>query len=189
MAKAAKQLDFETEAFQKASKLNAEIKTVWGKREAQGGMRELVGVFYDPVIMFSSPWMDTLPEWIKPEITQQRLLHIIRHRGNFNSPEAQQATDIEAMAYMYPASLEFPLSHDWSQIYLYLTTKCLKESGRKVPDDVAVNELRPDEQRELSRLKSWIYRKRVDERKRRIREEKLQPVQVDEKPDTQRSLF
>lgn len=185
----AKQRDFETEAFQKASKINQNLKSVWGKREAQGAMDELVGVFYDPIVMFTSPWMDTLPDWIKPEITKQRLIHIIRNKGDLKSVEAQMATDIEALAYMYPASLEFPLSHEWSQIYLYLSTKCLREANKPVPEDVAVEKLADWEMRELLTLKSWIYRKRVEERKRRKRAEKLQPVQIEEKPDTQRSLF
>jgi hypothetical protein len=29
----------------------------------------LVGALMDPIIVFTSPWMDTLPEWIKGEIT------------------------------------------------------------------------------------------------------------------------
>lgn len=189
MQQQAKQRDFETEAFEKAAKVNQEVKTAWGNREVKGAMQELIGVFYDPIIMFTSPWMDTLPDWIKPEITKDRLLHVLKHKDDLKSAEAQMATDIEVLAYMYPASLEFPLSYDWSQIYLYVTTKCMRAAGKVIPDDVAVEELRPDQLREFRTLKSWIYRKRVEERKRRIREEKLQPVQVDEKPDTQMSLF
>jgi hypothetical protein len=189
MQERVRQRDFETEAFQKAAKANVKLKQIWGKRDKKKAVDDLVGVFYDPVIMFTSAWMDTLPEWIKPEITTQRLLHLIKHKDDMSTTEAQMATDIEAMAYMYPASLEFPLNYHWTQVYLYLTTKCLERTGKKIPDDVRVDKLRPDELRERFTLKSWLYKKRIEERKRRIRAEKLPTVQVEEKPDTQRSLF
>ena len=35
---------------------------------------DLVGAIADPIIVFPGGWMDTLPDWIKPQITLERLL-------------------------------------------------------------------------------------------------------------------
>jgi hypothetical protein len=99
------------------------------------------------------------------------------------------ATDIEALAYMYPATMEFPLNHEWAQIYFYLTTKCMDAAGKKIPDDLRCDNLDDYLMSQLCNLKHWIYKKRVNERKRRIRENRPPVVEVEEKPDTQLGLF
>ncbi len=41
------------------------------------------------------------------------------------------STDSKALAYMYPASLAFPLNHDWTQIYLYLASESHRGNTEK----------------------------------------------------------
>jgi len=40
--------------------------------------------------------------------------------------EKPRGTDPEACAYLYSASLESPMGHDWTQIYLYTEAQCLR---------------------------------------------------------------
>ena len=130
---------------------------------------EIVGVFTDPIIMYPSPWMDTLPDWIKPAITIDRLLECARS----NKEGHPTATDSEAMAYMYPRSLESPLGHDWTEIYLYLGTRvCRQHRKVEFPADVAKETLTDGQMRDLRDLKNWIYSRRVKVRDERRRGEK-----------------
>ncbi|GAJ11257.1 unnamed protein product, partial [marine sediment metagenome] len=89
-------------------------------------------------------------------------------------------TDSEALAYLFPASLSFPLSRDWTQIYLYLGAKVCGANGKTIPDDINVKTLDKEQDMDLRRLKVWIYEKRrqhrgqkaKDIRKERLAEEK-----------------
>jgi len=82
-------------------------------------------------------------------------------------------TDAEALAYMMPASMEFPLDHDWTQIYLYLATTVMKRHKQaEVPDDIKVESLDADQVRELDRPKDWIYKNRTQVRLDRDRAER-----------------
>ena len=47
-------------------------------------------------------------------------------------------TDAEALLYMYPRSLEAPMGHDWSQIYIDLGSKVCGSMAREVPEDLKV---------------------------------------------------
>lgn len=129
---------------------------------------EIVGVFCDPIIVMPGGWGDTLPDWLKEAITLERLIENIEgfRRG------AMTATDAEACAYLYTASLEAPMGHDWSQIYLYVAGKVYerhrtKDSGATMPDDIRVTELDRGQQDDLARLKAWIYDRREKHRKER----------------------
>ncbi|NVM26667.1 MAG: hypothetical protein HWN70_12235 [Desulfobacterales bacterium] len=136
------------------------------------GISDIVGVFTDPIIVFpGGGWEETLPEWIKPAITLERLTMNMRALKG----EEMTGTDAEALAYMYPASLAFPLDHDWTQIYLYLaSTVFARHKQAEVPDDIKVESLNDDQMRDLNRLKAWIYKKRVDARLEKDRAERRQ---------------
>ena len=153
------------------------------------GISDIVGVFTDPIIVYpSGGWEETLPEWIKPAITLERLMMNVKAlRG-----EEMTGTDAEALAYMYPASLAFPLSHDWTQIYLYLaSTTFARHKQAEVPEDIRVEELNDDQMRDLNRLKAWIYKKRVDVRLERDRAERRQrkEEEAERKKQEQPALF
>ena len=130
---------------------------------------DLVGVFTDPIIVFPSGWQDTLPDWIKPAITMERLIECAR-----SSKDGQPtATEAEAMAYMYPRTLEAPLGHDWTEIYMYLGTQvCRRHRQTEFPADIARESLTTDQTRKLNELKAWIYHRRTLVRDDRRRTEK-----------------
>ena len=135
-------------------------------KELDRGISEIAGVFTDPIIVFPGGWGDTLPEWLKNAITLERLEMNMRSlRG-----EIMTGTDAEACAYLYTAGLAAPMDHDWSQIYLYVTTKTYsRHKGGEVPEDIRVETLDDYQTGELKRLKDWLYRQRVKVREERDR--------------------
>ena len=131
------------------------------QRQMEKGISALVGVFTDPIIVFSGGWGDTLPEWLKNAITLERLEMNIRALKG----EETAGTDAEACVYLYTAALTQPMEHDWSQIYLYIATKTYRRWGKsEMPGDIAVDSLNEYQMAELNRLKEWLYRKRTQVR-------------------------
>jgi len=141
------------------------------EKQVEKGISDIVGVFTDPILVFPGGWGDTLPEWLKGAITMERLMM------NVESLKTGQmtGTDAEACAYLYTASLTAPMDSDWTQIYLYVSTKvCSQWKKTEMPEDIRVESLRDDQLRDLNRLKEWIYRQRVKVRQERARGERRQ---------------
>ena len=132
---------------------------------------ELVGALTDPIIVWPSPWQDTLPEWIKPAITMERLIQNMKALKG----EAPTATDAEVLAYMYPLTLEHPLDRDWTQIYLYVAGKVVAQHKEaEVPEDIKVESLDNYQMQRLKELRDWIYERRLKARQERRRAGKAQ---------------
>jgi hypothetical protein len=85
------------------------------------GIANIVGALVDPIIVVPGGWGDTLPDWIKNAITQDRLIMNIKGAVG----EKMTGTDSEACAYLYTLSLTQPMSDDLVKIYLYVATKCI----------------------------------------------------------------
>ena len=139
------------------------------------GISDIVGVFFDPIIVFPGGWGDTLPEWLKHAITMERLVMNMRALNG----EQMTGTDAEACAYLYTASLTQPMDHDWGQIYLYIAGKVYKgwrskDSGVEFPEDIRVESLTKEQENDLNRLKEWIYRTRTRARQEKDRAERRQ---------------
>lgn len=136
-------------------------------------IEDIVGTFCDPIIAYPSPWMDTIPQSLKEQITMDRLIEqMVAHREK----REPTGTDSEALAYIYPASLEAPMDRDWTEIYLYLGARVCRAQGRTVPDDINVRTLTREQESDLRRLKAWIYdrrRKHRTEKAKDIRKERL----------------
>ena len=89
--------------------------------------------------------------------------------------EEMTGTDAEVCAYLFSAALTQPMDHDWGQIYLYIATQTYRRWGKnEMPTDIAVDSLNDDQMRDLNRLKDWIYKKRVNARLERDRDERRQ---------------
>ena len=153
------------------------------------GISEIVGVFTDPIIVYPGGWMhDIIPDWLKEAITLERLIMNMKALHG----EEMTGTDAEALAYMMPVVMEFPLDHDWTQIYLYLGAKEMKfHKKAEVPDDINVESLSNEQTRDLDRLKAWIYQKRVAHRLERDRTERRQKREEEaaERKAVQPALF
>lgn len=156
------------------------------------GISEIVGVFTDPIIVYPGGWGEDLPDWIKSTITLERLVENMKALKG----EKPTGTDAEVCAYLFTASLTFPLDHDWTKIYLYIATKTYekwrtKESGVTMPSDIRVDELDEGQMRDLNRLKDWLYGHRIRVRQDRDRAERRQRKEEEEakKKAEQPALF
>jgi len=142
---------------------SAEIRTKAG--EKVDPIEEMVGALTDPIIAYPSPWMDSIPERMKKELPIHRLGHVMLCLKG--KADWEEVCDLEALIYLYPASLETPLGRDWTQIYLYLATKM-----GEVPEDIRVETLSdPFQQEQLRELKRWIREKKLKARKERRQQE------------------
>ena len=146
------------------------------QKDIEKGISNILGALTDPIIVFPGGWGDTLPEWLKTAITLGRLvMNMTALKG-----EEMTGTDAEACAYLYTASLSFPLSHDWAQIYLYVAGVTMRKRNKtELPEDIAVASLEDHQMADLNRLKEWIYRKRTKIRRERDRAERRQKKEVE----------
>jgi hypothetical protein len=157
-------------------------------RTMEKGISDIVGVFTDPILVFPGGWGDTLPDWFKEAITLERLIANMKALKG----EEMTGTDCEACAYLYTVSLTQPMDYDWVQIYLYLATKEMRQVKQvEVPADIAVQKLNDEQQRDLDRLKRWIYEGRIKVRGERDRTERRhrKEEEVAQKKIEQPALF
>ena len=127
----------------------------------------LVGALMDPIIVMPGGWGDTLPDWIKGAIQIERLAHLMKGE--------ETATDAEACAYLYTASLTNPMDRAWMQVYLYIAGKVVsRNKGTQIPEDIKVDLLDDYQMGLLRDLKRWIWDRRIKVRQERRRLEKAQ---------------
>ena len=131
---------------------------------------DLAGVFTDPLVVSPGGWHDTLPGWIKEQVTIERLIMNLQ----VSKGEDPTGTDAEACAYLYTRSLEAPMDHDWTEIYLYLATKLMERKGTEIPDDIRTDSINDYQMSQLRDLKRWIYHRRTGAREQRCRAERRQ---------------
>ncbi len=168
-------------------------------RKVDGWIEDLAGAICDPIIVMPGGWGDTLPDWVKGQIKIERLLE---NMAALHEHREITATDAEAMAYLYTASLEGPMDGDWVQIYLYISSKTMKAASKaEPPKDILVEKLTPDQERDLKHLKFWIYERRVKHRHEKNAEERraeksatseekqVKPAAKKEQPVLMESMF
>jgi len=149
------------------------------EKKAVGWIDDLVGALSDPIIVYPSPWKDDLPDWVKPQITLERLIMNMKVMREGGVPVG----DTEALAYIFPRTMEEPLSEQWMRIYTYVFTQAMKFKKVEVPEDLRCKSLSDYDMRELTDLKTWIYQKRVQHRKEKAKAERQAGSQVEEEKD------
>jgi hypothetical protein len=115
---------------------------------------DLMDALTSPVIVYPSSWKDTIPQKIFDDIIIARLISLMKGE--------EVATIPEVVAYIYPASLQFPLNHHWTNIYLWVCGQYMenfrKQNLKKL--DLFPESLDDYEQSLLNSLRVWIYEKR-----------------------------
>ena len=139
-------------------------------RKVDGWIDDLVGALCDPIIVYPSGWQDTLPDWVKPQITLERLIMNIKVIKEGGVPVG----DTEALAYIYPRTMEAPMNEQWYRIYMYVFNQAMKFKKTEVPEDLKSEKLSDYDMQELNQLKRWIYERRVEHRKEKQRGERRQ---------------
>lgn len=133
-----------------------------GKRVIDRAVDDMIWALQGPIISFPSGWMSTIPAWMKERVPIDRMAQMMRK-------EKGMASLLEAAIYLYPASLEAPMSHDWANIYMYVTTKTMEARGTPVPEDIAQRTLSDYEMSQLKGLRNWIYKKSKQAFKERVK--------------------
>lgn len=146
-----------------------------GKRfNLDRSIEDLAGAICDSIIVYpGGGWEKDIPKWLLEQITLDRLVELMLANKDKREPTG---TDSEALAYLFPVSLCFPLDHDWTQIYLYLGARVCGAYGKVVPEDINVQTLDQYVMNKLNGLKGWIYEKRRQHRGQKakdIRKERL----------------
>ncbi|MDD5500584.1 MAG: hypothetical protein PHH57_02730 [Candidatus Omnitrophica bacterium] len=147
-------------------------------RNPEEEISEVVGTITDPIIAWPSPWMADIPEKVKEQIPIQRMIMYIMYlNGKIPRPTG---TDAEALAYMFPRTMEAPIDRDWVDIYVYLGNQLAKATGTEFPDDMKMEILPEYLQKKLDHLKHWIYEKRVAARRDRDRAGRREQKEAEE---------
>ena len=117
-----------------------------------------------PLVVGDMGWADTIPDWLRAEIEAERMVYGL---AGIMGKEVPLIGDAELCAYLMTAALRAPLTHEYTEIYIYLTAKLTqKREGVKLDPDFQEKldrGLTEWEQQELEQLKSDIYRKRGGE--------------------------
>jgi len=136
-------------------------------------IEEIVGALCDPIIVFPAHgWEHDLPKPLLDRLPLHRLLHNMECLHG--KAQWDESCDCEALIYLYPASLEAPMDHHWTNIYLYLGTRCY---GPSFPEDIKRETLDQHDLAQLRDLKRWIRRKKVEARKLKRQGDKVKAVQ------------
>jgi hypothetical protein len=117
------------------------------ERKAERAISDILCALFDPIIVFPGGWGDTLPDWMKQNVTLERLLE------NMNALKGEKPTggDLEACMYLYTVSLSRPMGDQWSRIYLYLATQAMRRWQKaEVPDNIAVDSISDYDVKELA---------------------------------------
>ena len=138
------------------------------KRQVDGWIDDLVGALCDPIIVFPSPWQEDMPDWISPQIKLERLIMNMKAMNDGSVPVG----DTEVLAYMYPRTMESPLTEQWYRIYMYVFNGAMKFKKTEVPEDLRSETLSNYDMSQLNDLKRFIYARRVQHRKERNRVER-----------------
>lgn len=111
----------------------------------------LCEALFAPLILFSASAAHLLPDRLRGHIKAERLMAV--HHGHWD-----EATDTEALAYLYSTSLDRPLDYDITQIYGWLFTRLLRQEGREVPAELVVETLSRNQEEFFHTLKRWLRR-------------------------------
>lgn len=110
-------------------------------------VRALVRATTSPVVFHPGGWADSLPAEVKARVVPSRLEALLN--GGWD-----RATEHEVMCYLFTASLVSPMTHDWAQVYAYVTGLWRPDAKEDVgaPDELSV-----DEDRLLGELQREIW--------------------------------
>jgi len=117
----------------------------------------LISYLLSPIITYPN-YEDEAKEFEKL-VKEERMLRIMKALKN--NEEINEATDIEALIYLYTTSLAIPLSNDWCEIYFWLIKQCLfLKNNKEIPEDLDFINVELDEYQKqlLKELKRWIYK-------------------------------
>jgi hypothetical protein len=103
---------------------------------------------FSPIVAYNG-WEDIITDEMKNNVLTERLANA----------KSETGTDMEAMVYLHTASLAAPLSGEMVNVYSYLFTKYYPKEAKGI--GVYCEKMDDSAQRELTKLKDWIYKKQM----------------------------
>ena len=144
---------------------------------------DFMDLLQSPIIVYPSQWQDAVPKHLLNNITMARML--TQMRGE------HMASLTEVVAYMMPRTFESPMASEWVNIYtwcgLQYATTFLKTGQIKAMEELAPQQLSEYEMGLLKRLRVWIYEKRRQTIKERMKTS--MPKLSGPSPNNQGELF
>lgn len=133
--------------------------TRWSKDDQF--MLDMMDMLSAPIITYAPQWWaGGVPMKLAPKIQMDRMMYALMKK--------KEATDSEVVGYLNTAASEFPLNHDWYEIYMDCFTKVFPEMGAEVdPEHRPLSDYRKTHL--LQPLKDWLYKKRREIMKERVR--------------------
>lgn len=121
----------------------------------QQRVKEIIRAFHTPMVFSPGGWGNDLPKYWQERVIRQRLEMI--DNGTWT-----KATDAEVACYLSSASLEAPLDHNWTTIFVYYTALLL---GTQVYEALGEgdekHELTEYQKMEVEHLKHQIRDKQI----------------------------
>ena len=172
------QLDF---SF-KVSKREPVLKKQSRKAAQKDFVFDLMDCLTSPTIVFSSAWKDAVPA--------ETLSNIKLDRMRCRMAGEEMASMTEVVAYMMPRTFESPLTHEWVNIYLWAGGQYAQTFGgsnkSQAMAEIAPESLSDYEQSLMNDLRRWIYKKRREALKAKMKAE----INGQPKPENlQKDLF
>lgn len=145
-------------------------------KEEEKFVFEFMDTLTAPIITFSEEWASAIPERLKRDITLSRLI------GKMQNEEL--STIPETVAYIITRTFIAPLSHEWTNVYLWCSAQYMQQYRKKSDEDLTEikypAQLSRHEESLLKRLRVWIFEKRREVVKQRLK----QSTQNNTKNDT-----
>ena len=126
---------------------------------------EFMDIFTAPIIVYNESWGKGLPEDLLRDITLGRNIQILKKEKEASIPEM--------VAYLMTVCNAQPTNSMWTKVYLWVCGEYIKRFKRvkEIPDFLKEEkELSDYEKNELRRLSQWIYKKRREALKIKLRE-------------------
>lgn len=150
---------------------------------------EIMDALTAPVLTHCELWKDSIPKRLLDAIPMARLIAQMK--------QEQLATYEEVCAFIMTRTFEAPMDHDWTDIYTHVSCiVCERNWGEDHWDEVkAPRELSEYVKGHLTHLRKWIYKRRREHVKSKLKADKqtetdqppLPPIIEDK--NTQLNLF
>lgn len=151
------------------------------EKQVDSWISDLVGALTDPIIVFPSPWAEDIPENLKQQIPLERLIMniAVTHNG-----KGVPVGDVEALVYMFPRTMEAPMTDQQNRLYMYCFNKAMQFMRNEITDpDLKRDTLDSYDMHQLDDLKRFIWEARVKARKERARGERITASGETKTPD------
>ncbi|MDF2191378.1 hypothetical protein [Paraflavitalea sp. CAU 1676] len=159
------------------------------KRQHDGFVFTFMDVLTAPIITHCIHWADSIPQRLRGIICSARMMTLMTHEELASYPEV--------VAFMITAALEAPMSHDWTEIYIHVGCTVAQQWFNEDHWDElkAPRQLNESQNRKLIDLRRFIYNKRRQYVKDRIKAEQKEETTTQtltptpHKPTSQQTTF